>query len=939
MIQIKQICKSVVTITGLMLLFNLTMVSAEEAKQRVSFAISGGASKGAYEAGLNWAVMMAMRYEAEKQDTVLRGKYRPFEAASMTGASAGAINALLSAIAWCMLPEEISNLPNRVDDNIFRNLWLAPDINNLLPPSASSPIYRQDDAVLARKSLIEAADKLREIWSLPIFRKGCRIPLGVTVTRVFPEQLKVGDINVKNQRFSIPFELRVQDDATVGFYFDPQDYPALLDYSMILLPNQRGEKKHKIDDKRIVDVVLTSAAFPVAFGRKRLQNCRIKARYQSTEENGIAATEKDENEGLVCPEGYELSEAEFADGGLFDNLPIGLGRTLAEEHVRSNENSLPVTYIYFDPNRLRYQLPEKRKFEACFSDEPPEACNEMEYSFASESHLLFGAFGTAQSYELYRELTGDAWSGNLSVLSYTIAELLEGMDAQAGCANELPYFEGDFPCASALRFTGRLLEISYDRVDSPITAPFSINKLKNAGLVSRCKKVKIDGDVPVEAECYIDYEKFRQKLADRLTAVLDLLPDHNAILDRQVHNARFSIYNDRIIRVTSRGYPITGELLEAFAAFLELKFREFDYYVGVFDAVIQMTNVVCNHHYSRRRQQSEFQACQDALAKQFYHGLGLGDDEKGRYVFALLSKWEFGSQQVFQFAYDPMPKEDRDMRIIYEALKDVLSSELHTTTDMVETSTAEFRFFSYLKEHGFEPTPAEDGSAPLLASIMEDPDFWPHELTARFTERLVDLEQDANRIFEEREPDPEKRPDTNSGLLGGASYILRSATYKYEPFNFSPSTAPRGWFWRNLIPYELAFDFSEGDIQMVWQPTWLVAKDNLLGVRGTIAVAEGILGSESSKTRDNYFSLGLNYSHLTNFGVISGIGFTPTYFQTFRTQENGGNDSFGGDVHISLLKNKIRLALGTRDFDNASDNWYLLFGLTDIPGIVYWFTR
>ena len=57
---------------------------------------------------------------------------------------------------------------------------------------------------------------------------------------------------------------------------------------------------------------------------------------------------------LMCPEGYELVEAAFADGGLFDNLPIGLTRKLSESSRRHQKNPLPVNYIYIDPDRLRY---------------------------------------------------------------------------------------------------------------------------------------------------------------------------------------------------------------------------------------------------------------------------------------------------------------------------------------------------------------------------------------------------------------------------------------------------------------------------------------------------------------------------------------------------------------------------------------------------------
>lgn len=63
---------------------------------------------------------------------------------------------------------------------------------------------------------------------------------------------------------------------------------------------------------------------------------------------------------LMCPEGYELVEAEFADGGLFDNLPIGLTRQIADiMDANLTDVSCDAVPAYFDghprcSDRLRY---------------------------------------------------------------------------------------------------------------------------------------------------------------------------------------------------------------------------------------------------------------------------------------------------------------------------------------------------------------------------------------------------------------------------------------------------------------------------------------------------------------------------------------------------------------------------------------------------------
>ncbi len=64
----------------------------------------------------------------------------------------------------------------------------------------------------------------------------------------------------------------------------------------------------------------------------------------------------------------------------------------------------------------------------------------MEFSFFTEHELLLGAFGTARKYELYRELTSEFWSLNLTQLSYELAEILAASDTRLDCSKDIPFF-------------------------------------------------------------------------------------------------------------------------------------------------------------------------------------------------------------------------------------------------------------------------------------------------------------------------------------------------------------------------------------------------------------------------------------------------------------------------------------------------------------------
>jgi predicted acylesterase/phospholipase RssA len=925
----------------LCLIFNsyTSTVHATEQPRRISIAISGGTSKGAYEAGLNWGLIKLMR-EAHKIDATLIGQINSMEAASFSGASAGGINTLLSGLGWCSLSEAEGGLSNSINSNIFRDVWLTPDVNRLLPPTPDSKYYSSTDAILSRYDLNQTSTELLKHWNEPKFRSGCRIPLGVTVTRVIPDQLKVGSIEVQNQRMFIPFEVRTQKDKTLGFYFNPVDYPTMSDPAMILMPRLYNMPNYSIEDQRIQDAILTSAAFPGAFGRKRLQYCRLNNYSVVNKEMSESKTKQQKSDiKLVCPYGYELTEAEFADGGLFDNLPIGLARKLAEQHKHANENVLPVTYIYIDPDRLRYKVPQPANTRACASDNPPKACKIMEFSFFTEEALLLDALGTARKYELYRELTSEHWSLNLVQLSYELAEKIRTNDIQIDCQKDIPFFRTKLSCAGAIDRAGALLELSYYRKSLPITSPYSAEKLTMAGIVNHCDYSKNNPNIGSQAECQIDEILYRNRLANILLNIVGNNKQFIKEYKDKINKAKLSMHNDRILRVSNRGAPITGTLLSDFGAFLDLKFREYDYYVGVYDAIITATKTLCGLNFSEKYQKQKFNQCQNVFFKSFYDLIGVDKDPRARYLFARLAKWEFSKENTLHFAYTPMPEEDRDMRIIFDGLMKTLESGEKSDAAKKGLFFTENTFFQHLKNENFLPTATDDGTVPLLTQIINDPSQWSSELTRRITTRIVYLEQQAEAIYTAREPEPDKRASSYTTLMGITAYALQTATYKYPDFTFAPSTAPDNWAWRNFIPYEVAIDIAESDMLFTWQPTWALSNQNLIAVRASLGFAGGLIESSESKQRENYGAMGLNYTRQNNLTTFSSWGLTPTWYHQWNKPVFGKQDTFGGDIHLSFFKDRLRVGLGARDFGNTADTWFLTFGLTDLPGLTYWLTR
>lgn len=932
-----------VPIAGVFLFFaSVAIAVADIVPQRSAIAISGGASKGAYEAGLNWAIIKTALQAEIQQQLPLGSDIRPIAAAGIAGTSAGGINTLLSALTWCVVPEADGGFPDRIDDNIFRDVWLTPDVNQLLPADYDSPQYLPDDALLSRKALVATADGLRQKWRRPgTFRPGVRIPLGVSVTRVEPENINLGGIIVQNQRFYIPFEMRTRADGSAHFAFNPKDYPQLRNPDLILMPFSAKDTPFAVSDQQVLDAILTTSAFPIGFGRKRLLYCSQSGSGEKDQNGGqpaVSVEEKNEN-GLMCPDGFTMREAEFSDGGLFDNLPIGLARQLAESGADSQDQSMPVNYVYIDPNRQRFQTPIPEEGGACDSDQPPPSCRTMTFDLASEAAVLGGALGTARKFELYRELTSDHWRLNLSQLSRKAADLIESEDTRQQCTADLPYFDHPVTCSDAFRQTALLLERAYDYPFAPIADPFSTEALKRSRVAAECRPSSAHGDLNISAECRIDALRLRRQLADAVVTALGPLGSKGDPLANDVRKSRLDMDYDRIIRVTSRGAPITGTLLGDFGAFLDYKFREYDYYVGIYDAVVFTAQNQCALSYSSQFQPSQYQTCVDRVGETIYGLLQLADAPKGRYVFARLAQREFGPQGRMAFAWDPLPAEDRDMRIIHDGLAQSLSAYRRPAAGVEEALSAEREFFEHLKRESFVPTAPAQGRTALLALIMDDPEYWAQELVNRVTNRIVYLETEAEHIYATRDPDPDKRENAYPVLMGSGALALRTATYKYPPFTFAPSTAPESWGWRNVIPYEVAFDVADSDLLFLWQPTWNVGRNNL-GARFGLGFAGGVLNSRSVEEKNNYGTIGFDYTRLTKSALISGWGLAPAVFHNWSQPEGSDQTTLGADAHLLFLKNRLRVGLGVRDFGRSfGDTWFLTIGLTDLPGFCYWLSR
>jgi len=301
-----------------------------------SLIISGGVSLGAYEAGYNWALINMMS-EVKEADVWVEP-----ELSSVAGASAGAINALLSAMYWCQ--KDSIPLKNHVDDNLFYETWVNIDMKDLVV-KGNDP--ENKSALLTLNGFEKKGDKIIEHLKQPIYKKNCEVPLGIAVTKAKPIVEEVSGIKMKNQNFSVPLVFKEKNGQGI---VENKIMPPSTDFYLSI----PGIEK---DRHKLINLLLVSGSFPGAFPQRKLEY-----------------TYKGKNYSHY-----------FIDGGLYDNVPLDLAISLNEK----------ASYFFFiDPSNMRKEI--------VTADEDEDEEEQMPVGFISTNLIpLFSSFDIMQSMKLY----------------------------------------------------------------------------------------------------------------------------------------------------------------------------------------------------------------------------------------------------------------------------------------------------------------------------------------------------------------------------------------------------------------------------------------------------------------------------------------------------------------------------------------------------------
>lgn len=318
---------------------------AEEYKQPVTsdadtayaLAIKGGISLGSYESGMNWFFIEQLKRNSKSLNMI-------------AGASAGGINAVISAIQFCQKnkQETKENLKqhNKVTlafaDNLFFEAWNI-DAYSLLPelsknisikaePSALMQEFGLNDSysVFHREALMDALKHVRDAMENSDFRKNCitHIALPITILQDDHSAVNKDKNSIVTLRYAVPLTVSVdQYTQTLQFHNmkkNDADFQAIDDFLYLKENNDNA-----VSFNEVLKLALASSAFPVAFSPIQLTTC-------------VPNTS-----GQCQPSDYKTRT--FIDGGSMDNAPIGLAKRISN-YINQDAGSKAITkVVYINP--------------------------------------------------------------------------------------------------------------------------------------------------------------------------------------------------------------------------------------------------------------------------------------------------------------------------------------------------------------------------------------------------------------------------------------------------------------------------------------------------------------------------------------------------------------------------------------------------------------
>ena len=460
---------------------------------RLAIAISGAVSLGSYEAGVMFEIIRAIgshnRNVADPDSRI--------EIDVLTGASAGGMTAVILAQKLLFEGDALDN----PDTNHLYMPWVkVADVHGMLQMQEGDD---PDNSILSSAFIGGIADQ----FLLHRYREG-----GAKQILPHPaaaESIRLG-IALSNLN-GVDYSIRAFDGAELA---EPQSKFTFTRFQDRMTRTVTGNDDNPAFWKPLARAACACGAFPFAFRALRLPRDRTEPDYADDALNDFPFPE---------------NAFTYTDGGVFDNSPLGMAKSLANQ---------------LDKNPLDY---ERRFFLYVSPDRKGSTANLTIY----EGNASLLRTGKALLNGIFQQGRFQDW-----IMTADYNQLIQEFDDRAYRLRELMRSIPDSERDSMANVADRLLEHLYDGQDE--------SKPGREQDFARLRQQFMADAQSLEAQ------KGEQSVNTWIKAV--------QVLER---SGRLGQKDDmRVYTITASEDELAGEGMAAFAGFFDRRFREFDYTVG-----------------------------------------------------------------------------------------------------------------------------------------------------------------------------------------------------------------------------------------------------------------------------------------------------------------------------------------------------------------------
>jgi len=367
----------------------------------------------------------------------------------------------------------------------------------------------------------------------------------------------------------------------------------------------------------------------------------------------------------------------------------------------------------------------------------------------------------------------------------------------------------------------------------------------------------------------------------------------------EIINRYFRFNRNRDLIVSSRYHPITGNFVWAFGAFLDKNFREYDYYVGVYDAIYKFAQ-------EARRKGFAKNIPLPILMQRYKKLLNIDKSKDASIVYNMLLKAEFCNK---------LPNKTSNR---FAAIYDAFNLNL---IDTQRYSLSEFK--NFIKKLDISNMHLKEDS--FLAYAKENPDDWYKPITQTFIERVTLLENEKAKI------DPSYRPIARSISFSawlGMSHLITKKGFVWQPLLIPKNNDDYLYIGYKLIPHEFAIDSANGGFSLGYSLYWYQKMALFDGIEFKLSYNHG-------KHIDDHLRLDIDPFVNLKKSITLGAGvsvFANLQHRAFWERES----AFGANAYIDY-SDIFRLTY-VRRFHNRN-KYYIYFGVKNLSSLLYWLNR